>query len=188
MNEPGRGCAYPEHVDAGVVRRSNQIHARLKSTASRHPGLLARIAALPMVARYQVAECRVGVVHGDAESLAGLRFDVEALDDPRQAPWLRGVFAAGGVDVFASTHTCLPAIRSVAPGSGPAGCVVNNGAAGAHVALLPVPFDSPRWQDEFLAQWPAGSPAWQSYFERIARGPAYALERALAPAPVGERA
>ena len=194
------------------MERSNRIHARLKSTAHRHKGLLARIAQLPMFARYQVADCRVGVVHGDAESLAGWRFDVRALDDPQALPWLRSAFMASEVDLFASTHTCLPALRRFGVAPGRAGWVCNNGAAGmpnfardlaglctrigsspsphpvldeirsggAYAALLPVRFDADRWRTEFLAQWPPGSPAWSSYFERISRGPAFAPEQARA--------
>lgn len=211
-DDAGCGCAYPDHVDAGVVERSNRIHRQLKATARRHADLLGRIARLPMVARYQVGDCRVGVVHGDAESLAGWRFDVNALDDPQQATWLRAMFAASGVDVFASTHTCLPAMRKVSLEKDRVGCVINNGAAGmpnfsgdlaglctriattpsphpvlverhvagAHVALLPVHFDALRWREEFLAQWPPGSAAWQSYFERITRGPAFSPQQATA--------
>lgn len=129
-DDAGCGCAYPDSVDAGTVERSNHIHRLLKTTAARHPALLARIARLPMLARYRVGACRVGVVHGDAESLAGWRFDVAALDDPQAAPWLHGAFDAAAVDVFASTHTCLPARRQWALPGGRRGCVVNNGAAG----------------------------------------------------------
>ena len=212
--DAGCGCAYPASVDAGTVERSNRIHAELRATAARHPALRERISALPMVARYRVGDCRVGVVHGDADSLAGWRFDVQALDDPAQWPWVRAVFDIAGVDVFASTHTCLPALRRFELARGGAGWVVNNGAAGmpnfagdlaglctriavtpcphpplqelrvrgAYLALLPVRFDAQRWRGEFLAQWPPGSPAWQSYFERITRGPAYAPGQALARA------
>ena len=81
-DDAGCGCAYPPSVDSGVVERSNLIHARLKATAARHPALLARIARLPMLARYRVADCRVGVVHGDADptvSVEGSRTMVAAL-------------------------------------------------------------------------------------------------------------
>lgn len=214
LDDAGCGCAYPDSVDAGVVERSNRIHALLKATARRHPGLMQRIAKLPMVARYRVGDCRVGVVHGDAQSLAGWRFDVKALDDPAQAPWRESMFEAAQVDVFASTHTCLPAVRTVHPRAGPQACIVNNGAAGmpnfsrdrsglctriaktpsphrvlhetqvagAWVALLPVRFDASQWQRDFLAQWPPGSPAWESYFQRIVHGPAYSPGQALAGA------
>lgn len=212
-DDAGCGCAYPDTVDTGTVERSNRIHARLKATAQRHRQLLTRIARLPMFARYQVGECRVGVVHGDAESLAGWRFDVNALDDAQAAPWLHAAFEASQVDLFASTHTCLPALRHFEFGSRREGWVCNNGAAGmpnfvndlaglctrigtspsphpvldevrsagSYVALLPVRFDADCWRKEFLAQWPPGTPAWSSYFERITHGTAFTREQALAP-------
>ena len=130
--DAGCGCAYPNSVEIGIVERSNLIHAQLKATARRHPELAARICRLPMFARYQVGDCRVGVVHGDADSLAGWRFDVSELDDPAAAPWLRSVFAQANVEMFASTHTCLPAMRAFAmadASSEERGWVVNNGAA-----------------------------------------------------------
>jgi hypothetical protein len=207
----GCGCAYPAHVDAGIVERSNAIHRELTRTARRHPDILQRIAALPMLARYRVAGCRVGVVHGDADSLAGWNFDVEALDDPASQPALLTAFEAAAVDLFACTHTCLPALRQLGIGPERQGVVANNGAAGmpnfagelhglltrvgrspsphpalheirvagAHVALLPIRYDAARWEAEFVAQWPPGSPAWLSYHARITRGPAYRPERAV---------
>ncbi len=213
----GCGCAYPNTVDASAVERSNRIHAALKTTARRHPALLARVARLPMFARYQVGDCRIGVVHGDAESLAGWRFDVKALDNPQARPWLQTVFGASQVDLFASTHTCLPALRRFQFEPDREGWVCNNGAAGipnfahdlaglctrigispsphpvldevriggAYVALLPVKFHADRWRREFLAQWPPGSPAWLSYFDRITRGPAFSPSQALGSAGQG---
>jgi hypothetical protein len=210
-DDAGCGCAYPDSVDAGVVERSNLIHARLKATARRHPDLAARIARLPMFARYQIGDCRIGVVHGDADSLAGWRFDVDALDDPAARGWLQSVFMQANVDVFASTHTCLPAMRTVMRPNATDGWVINNGAtgmpnfagdlsglctrisvtpsphaavhevcvAGSYVSLLPVRFDSERWQTEFLAQWPEGSAAWLSYWQRIATGTSFSRERAI---------
>lgn len=205
--EDGCGCAYPESVDQGVVERSNLIHARLKETAARHPAQGARLDALPMYARYRVGEMRIGVVHGDADALAGWRFDVAALDDPAESAWRSEAFAAAQVDAFASSHTCLPAIRRY----GPAGAqlVANNGAAGmpnaratrfglitrfgqrpsphapaygevvggVHVDALPVHYDTARWESAFLANWPAGSAAWTSYYPRIVQGPDFALQR-----------
>ena len=205
----GCGCAYPESVDQGVVERSNEIHAALKQTAARHPGILERLGGLPMVARYRVGAVRIGVVHGDAEALAGWRFDVSALDDPREHAWRAEAFAAAGVDVFASSHTCLPATRRFDLG-GPK-LVANNGAAGmpnaretnfgiltrisvrpslhlslygcklsgVHVDSLPVNYDVARWEREFLKNWPEGSAAWLSYFSRIAKGPEFHLQQSV---------
>lgn len=135
-DDAGCGCAYPDNVDSRIVARSNAIHAQLKATARRHPELAARISRLPMFARYRVGNCRVGVVHGDADSLAGWRFDVSELDAPSAAPWLRAVFGEAQVDVFASTHTCLPGMRGFALNiaqetqANRCGWVVNNGATG----------------------------------------------------------
>ena len=205
-DEAGCGCAYPDNVDEGVVERSNRIHASLKHTAARHPDVLARIGALPMVARYRVGDARIGVVHGDADALAGWRFDPPALDDPAQQPWRKQVFSAAGVDVFASTHTCVPATRRF-----DFGLVANNGAAGmpnargtrfgiltrisgrpsphqtlygckvgaVSVDSLAVRYDPAAWQREFLRNWPKDSPGWLSYFSRISNGPEYRLQESV---------
>jgi hypothetical protein len=210
-DDAGCGCAYPDNVDAGVVERSNRIHRQLKATARRHPELRERIAQLPMLARYRIGDCRVGVVHGDADALAGWRFDVRTLDDPAELRWQQSVFAAADVDVFASTHTCLPAMRRIGLPTGHDGWVVNNGAAGmpnfkgdlsglctrigrtpsphralrqiqlagVHVALLAIRYDSNRWRADFRSQWPPGSPASDSYFDRITRGPEFTSARAV---------
>lgn len=201
----GCGCAYPDQVDQGIVERSNQIHAALKRTAARHSDLLERLEGLPMVARYRVGNARIGVVHGDAESLAGWRFDVSALDDSGQHDWRVDAFARAGVDVFASTHTCLPATRFFEHGGRKV--VANNGAAGmpnatgtnfgiltriaatssphprlygqdlqgTRVDAIAIKYDDAAWQECFLKNWPEGSPAWLSYYHRIANGPDYRI-------------
>ncbi len=205
----GCGCAYPEAVDDATVERSNAIHARLKSTAARHPEQLARLAALPMFARYRIDEWVVGVVHGDADSLAGWRFGIDALDDPAERTWREQAFRDAAVDVFASSHTCLPALRLFGPRHRQA--VINNGAAGmpnfhhlrcgvvSRIAATPPPgeplygtrlagglrldalplhYDQADWMTRFLANWPAGSAAHASYFDRIRRGPRHQLRHA----------
>ncbi len=203
----GCGCAYPAHVDSAVVERSNRIHARLKATAACHPAILERLAALPMIARFQVGASRIGIVHGDADSLAGWRFDASALADPENRPWIVDAFRRAEVDIFACTHTCLPALRRFPLGE-TTGIVINNGAAGmpnfkekrcglltrisirppigeafygeiiqgVHVHALPIRYDHAAWQAAFLANWPAGSPAWLSYYQRIMQGPNFALD------------
>lgn len=205
----GCGCAYIDSIDQAFVERSNQIHAILKRTAVRHPDLLTRLSSLPMVARYLVGGVRIGVVHGDAESLAGWRFDAAALDDPTEHSWRVESFRSAGVDVFASSHTCLPAIRRFDMGG--IRLVANNGAAGMpnaygtrfgiltrigsrpspHPALygqnigdvavdaVPIAYDTAGWQSEFLKNWPTGSPAWLSYFKRITDGPEFRLQAAV---------
>lgn len=205
----GCGCAYPVDVSDADVDRSNAILARLRETARGFPGVRDSLAALPMNLVARVGEARVGIVHGDASSLAGWGFAQEALDDPGHRRWLEGAFRDARVDVFASSHTCLPAIRAFDFGRGPV-AVANNGAAGmpnfagerygvatrisvrpaadalygtrvagVHVEAVAVRYDAPAWERRFLAAWPEGSAAHASYFRRIAQGPAFARERAL---------
>ncbi|MEO8038101.1 MAG: hypothetical protein ABI794_04985, partial [Betaproteobacteria bacterium] len=128
-DDAGCGCAYPDDVDGATVERSNRIHARLKATARRHPAVLDQLQRLPMWRRYRVGGRAIGVVHGDAESLSGWRFDAHALDEPARRGWIADAFAAAAVDIFASTHTCLPALRRFDDETGPR-LVANNGAAG----------------------------------------------------------
>lgn len=205
----GCGCAYPVDVSDADVDRSNAILARLRETARGFPGVRASLAALPMNLVARVGDARVGIVHGDASSLAGWGFAQDALDDPGHRRWLEGAFRDARVDVFASSHTCLPATRAFDFAHG-RGVVANNGAAGmpnfagercglltristhpardalygtrvagTFVDTIAVRYDAAAWQARFLASWPEGSPAHQSYFRRIAHGPGFARARAL---------
>ncbi len=205
--DAGCGCAYPEWVDDAVVAHSNAILARLRSTARRHPAATCAAAALPMWLRADVAGTRVAVVHGDATSLAGWGFAQERLADAAHARTVAGWFDAAQVDIFASTHTCLPVFQRIG-----AGLVLNNGAAGMgnfaghveglltrlstrpfegpqrryglrrgplHIDAIGIDFDAAEWQAEFLAQWPPGSAAHASYWRRIVAGPDHALAQAM---------
>ncbi len=123
----GCGCAYPETVDDGVVERSNAMLMQLRAAAPE--AARARLRGLPMHLVAQVGALRVGLVHGDACSLAGWRFAPEALDDRTNTRWLASMRAQSQIDVFACTHTCLAALRDFALETGRL-TVINNGAAG----------------------------------------------------------
>ena len=141
--DAGCGCAYPDYVGDDVVERSNQIIGRLRATAARFPELVDRLGALPRYLTAEVAGERVGIVHGDPESLAGWRLALEAMEpgDPvvrQQIGWrgqpttaaeLLDWFHRADVTVFASTHTGLPYAQAVPDGERRR-LVVNNGAAG----------------------------------------------------------
>jgi hypothetical protein len=203
----GCGCAYPPDVDEAVVRRSNDILRELHATAP--ADARARLARLPMHFVAQVGALRVGVVHGDATSLAGWGFANDCLGPAADRGWLDEVRRASRIDLFASTHTCLAALGDFAL---PAGrlTVINNGAAGmpnftasrfgvvtriattrsphpslyglmrdgVHIDALAVDYDHGAFLRLFLARWPDGTAAHQSYFGRIANGPDYPLARA----------
>jgi len=125
----GCGCGYPEWVDDATVAHSNTIITALAATAAQVPGALERLAGLPMVARAQVGDLAVGIVHGGAESLAGWGFSQERVNDPVQQQRIRKWFAAAAVGVFASSHTCLPVALCLDDGERH-NALLNNGAAG----------------------------------------------------------
>jgi hypothetical protein len=141
--DAGCGCAYPDYVGDDVVDRSNQIMTRLRVTASRFPELVGRLGTLPMYLTADVAGERVGIVHGDPESLAGWRLALEAMEpgdplvrhqvgwrgQPTTADQLLDWFDRAEVSVLASTHTGLPYAQAI-PDGPRRRLVINNGAAG----------------------------------------------------------
>jgi hypothetical protein len=207
--DAGCGCAYPEWVGDATVEHSNRIIERLKTTARSSGAQLDRLATLPMHLAARVGDATVGIVHGDAGSLAGWGFSQEALATPGGYAAARAAFAEAGVDIFASSHTCLPVLQSFDDGA----VLINNGSAGmpnfrgmtsglaSRISVMPsrnplywtrcgavfveaivLPYDNRAWQERFLAQWPAGTDAHASYWERITRGPRYEVAQAVRPA------
>ena len=125
----GCGCAYPEYVMDADVERSNAIMGRLRGTARVFPEFVQSLSALPMHVVAAVGSMRVGVVHGDAESLAGWRFAHDGLHDAANVSWLQRICREANLAGFASSHTCLPTFRRFAD-AGRQVFVINNGAAG----------------------------------------------------------
>jgi hypothetical protein len=212
--QAGCGCAYPDWVDEGTVERSNRIIARLQATARGVPGACAQLAALPMFLVAQVGGVRVAIVHGDADALAGWGFSQEALATPEGLAAAGRAFDAADVQVFASSHSCLPVLQSFSADR----ALINNGAAGMpnfaatrfgiatrislapsasalyrvrigelHVEAIAIDFDAQRWTRRFLEQWPPGSDAHDSYFSRIVNGPRYRRAQALRVCAAGAR-
>ena len=105
--------------------------------------MVGRLGELPRHLTASVGGQRVGIVHGDPESLAGWRLALEAMEpgDPdvrRRVGWhgrptatteLLDWFARAKVDVFASTHTGLPFAQAIPDGRRDR-LVINNGSAG----------------------------------------------------------
>jgi hypothetical protein len=48
-----------------------------------------------------------------------------------------------------------------------------------HIEALPIAYDHAAFERDFLAAWPAGSPAHASYYRRIVAGPDYRPADAL---------
>jgi hypothetical protein len=153
-DDNGCGCAYPESVPDEDVERSNAILRALRAAAraaeTRAAGLRATLAGLPMFCVARVGSARIGVVHGDAWALAGWHFAHHALHDAARTAVLLRAFEQAAVDGFASSHTCLPALKAFESRLGER-FVINNGAAGmpnfsgtrhgliTRIAVLPVP-------------------------------------------------
>jgi hypothetical protein len=205
----GCGCAYPQWVGDATVDHSNRIIERLRATA-RSAGIdLAQLGRLPMHLAARVGQATVGIVHGDGASLAGWGFSQETLSTCAGYAQAAAAFAEAGVEIFASSHTCLPVLQRFDGGE----LLVNNGAAGmpnfrgttyglatrisvraspealysarsgaVFVEAIALRYDPRAWQERFLAQWPPGSDAYASYWERITNGPGYDLAQALRPA------
>lgn len=187
----GCGCAYPEAVPDADVERSNAILERLREAAKRadalKPGLRKRLAALPMHLVAEVGDSRIGIVHGDGWALAGWRFAHDSLHNAERAPAMNALFEQAALDGFASTHTCLPALKVFDTPLGER-FVVNNGAAGmpnftntrygsiTRLAATPLPsaLSSARlygadaagvYVDALAVRFEAG--AWDAEFERL---------------------
>jgi len=140
----GCACAYPDYIGDDVVDRSNQIMTRLRATAAQFPELVGRLGALPRYLTASVGGQRIGILHGDPESLAGWRLALEAMEPGdrlvrRQVDWhgqpttatdLLDWFHRAEVSVFACTHTGLPYAQDLADHAGRRRLVVNNGSAG----------------------------------------------------------
>jgi hypothetical protein len=204
----GCGCAYPPSIPDDVVRRSNDILRELREAASTVLGTAAGLAGLEMHCVARVGDLTVGILHGDATSLAGWGFAHDALDQPAVGR-LDDIRRQSAVDMFASTHTCLAALRDLTLPGGRL-TIINNGAAGmpnfaggrfgivsriatrpsptpplygvrrghVHIDALALPYDHGAFVDRFLARWPEGSAAHASYFRRIDCGPDYRLDSA----------
>jgi hypothetical protein len=50
---------------------------------------------------------------------------------------------------------------------------------GVRFDAVPIRYDRTRWLERFTSNWSAGSPAHESYFERIARGPQFTVRDAV---------
>lgn len=206
-NDAGCGCAYPGWVGDAEVERSNAILRQLAGIARRDAAATTDLARLPMTLVAEVGGERVGIVHGDAASLAGWDCSQKALrDTPERAT--RQIDEAG-VRVLATSHTCLPLLAGFSLPRGRA-VLANNGAAGMpnfagtqfgivtrvsvrpagerlygttagglFIDALALRYDHDAWLKEFARWWPLGSAAHLSYHRRIVAGPDYLPAQAM---------
>lgn len=141
-DDVGCGCDYPSYVNAQVVDWSNEIMTQLRRTAADFPDIVRRLGELPLTRILCIGDQRIGIVHGDAESLSGWSFAAECLSPiaascSGDAPSgqltskrdIEAFFREADVLAFASSHTCLPHARDFLV-DGKQRLIINNGAAG----------------------------------------------------------
>lgn len=141
-SDGGCGCNYPAYVNAEYVAWSNAVMERLQRTAADFPDIRKALGALPMTCTIAVGGERVGIVHGDAETLSGWSFAAERLsaigrccsgdeaDAALTSPaTIERWFREADVTAFLSTHTCLAHARDYEV-DGRRRLIANNGAAG----------------------------------------------------------
>jgi hypothetical protein len=85
---------------------------------------------------------------------------------------------ASGMPNFGGTRFGLLTRISFAPPA-PDSSLYGVRAGGVYADALPVRYDHDRWIEVFLANWADGSPAQESYYQRITDGPAYDVSRAM---------
>ena len=126
----GCGCAYPDWVDGGVVERSNRIMERLQGVAASAPDIRERLRRLPCQLRARVGDLRLGILHGDPDSVAGWGLALEAMPPAGECNDTIGTwFTDAEVDAFACTHTCVAYMQDFRIHDRHC-LVVNNGSAG----------------------------------------------------------
>ena len=196
----GCGCAYPAYVGQDVVDRSNRILIRLAAMLADRHEIKARLRTRATSLIAEIAGTRIGIVHGDASSLAGWSFDMAPLDDPALHSERQHVVAETGLSIFASSHTCTAAMRAYGDENGLV--IANNGGAGVpnfaghrfglitriattpagddalygvkrhglYIEALPVPYDHTAFLAQFDHLWPPGSEAAIGYRQRLVDG------------------
>ncbi len=108
----GCGCAYPASVDEDTVRRSNEILIDLRRTAAQAAGRSeqrsphCRCTLSPTSAAFASGSCMAMPPRWPAGRSRTTRSIVA--DTPAR---LEAIRRASRIDVFASTHTCLAALR-----------------------------------------------------------------------------
>lgn len=192
----GCGCSYPTTMSDAFVGRSNAIFGRMKDSVKNLPEVSA-LDNRPAWGVVEVGEARVGITHGDEQSVSGWGCSVENLQDPARKAELDQFFFERSIDVLSTTHTCAAAALALSHG-----VVINNGSAGlpeykgklfglvnrvaktphpdavyrakvkgVFVEAVPVRYDQDAFITWFDSVWELDSPAAQSYRPRAIAGP-----------------
>ena len=203
----GCGCAYPERVTEAVVRRSNTILARLRALAPGAARTRMRILPMHLVIqigglRVAVVHGDARSLAGWHFAREGLDDPGGRswLEDVRAASNI-DIFACTHTCDAALRDFRLPSGRMTVINNGAAGMpnfkgmrfgVITRIAVtpsphrtlygvrrdGIHIDARAIDYDHEAFVARFLQSWPAGSPAYDSYYRRIVDGPDATLAQA----------
>lgn len=203
----GCGCAYPESVASDVVTRSNEILSLLRAVtplpARARLGELpmhfvANVGGLRVgivhgdaaaLAGWRFAEDELdnpkrrawlSDIHGSAkvDVFACTHTCLAALRDFSMASGHMTVVNNGAAGMPNFSGSPFGVITRIATEPSPHAPLYGVQHDGIHIDALALDYDRQAFLTRFLARWPQGSPAHQSYYQRIVNGPAYTIAQA----------
>lgn len=203
----GCGCAYPDSVSDDTVRRSNEILSQLRLCVSPDARMRFRALPMHLVARVSDLRVGI-VHGDAAALAGWRFAQDELDNPKRRAWLASiqlaanvDLFACAHTCLAALRDFSLPKERMTVINNGAAGMPNFAGANfgvitriatspsphlplyglqrdGVYIDALAVAYDRRAFLDRFLARWPKGSPAYASYYQRIATGPDYSIAQA----------
>lgn len=200
-NDLGCGCNYPESTSDGIVERSNIIHSLMKKNI-KDINILNDISSRKKTLCINALGKKIAITHGDEKNMAGWQCSFENLHNIKRQEELESWLTENKIDMFVTTHTCLPVIKNFAKSF-----IFNNGSSGmgnikdshyglfvriaktshkeaivskkiddVYIELVKIDYDLDKFVTWFDKVWEKDSPASISYKNRILNGTNLLLE------------
>lgn len=203
----GCGCDYPLNVSEDIVWRSNFISLQLRANATAEAyarlsdlpmHLVVEVAGLRVGIVHGDATALAGWKFGQDELDNSSRriwldeirtashIDVFANTHTCLAALRDFVLSAGRLTIINNGAAGIPnfsgsrygLISRIAATPSPHKPLYGLQRDGVHIDAIPLKYDHAIFLDRFLARWPEGSPAYESYYQRIVDGPNYSITQA----------
>lgn len=203
----GCGCAYPETVPGNIVARSNEILSHLRAVmpqAAREKlrelpmHLVAKVGGLRVGIVHGDATALAGWRFAQDELdnpkrrawlsdiHAAANIDVFASTHTCLATLRNFALPGGNLTVINNGAAGMPnfsgtaygVITRIAATPSPHKPLYGLRRDDVHIDAIPLKYDHAAFLGRFLARWPAGSPAYESYCQRIVGGPDYTIAQA----------
>ncbi len=203
----GCGCDYPLNVSEDIVWRSNFISLQLRANATAEAyarlsdlpmHLVVEVAGLRVGIVHGDATALAGWKFGQDELDNSSRriwldeirtashIDVFANTHTCLAALRDFVLSAGRLTIINNGAAGIPnfsgsrygLISRIAATPSPHKPLYGLQRDGVHIDAIPLKYDHAIFLDRFLARWLEGSPAYESYYQRIVDGPNYSITQA----------